>query len=96
MITKSKIDKNGRECFTMCVKCSIDGRNICNGKKVVVENNHKKNSYIIYVSEGNKITEIQKGKEETLDIKDFEKWLTEHGYVEDEHMCAKERGSQLN
>lgn len=39
--------------------------------------------------------ELAKGKEETLELVEFQKWLSEHGYIEDEHAC-KEARENLN
>ena len=61
-----------------------------------VENNHKNNSYIIYEMQGALYKkELAKGKEETLELVEFQKWLSEHGYIEDEHAC-KEARENLN
>lgn len=39
--------------------------------------------------------EIQFGKDEIFELVEFQKWLTEHGYTEDEHAC-KEAREKLN
>ena len=40
--------------------------------------------------------ELKKGREETLCQKEFEKWLVENGYIEDEQACRKARESCFN
>ena len=97
MTTISKIDGNGQEYMTVCVNCRLDNRNICAGEKVCLENNHKKNCYSIFEIIGSRFTkELKKGREETLSQKEFEKWLVENGYTEDEQACRKARESCFN
>lgn len=97
MIIKSKIDGNGREAMIICVRCSLDSRNICNGTKIVLVNDHKHNSYLIYKSNTPMgYEELEKGKDETLDKSEFAKWLEKHAYMEDEHACKELRESKLN
>ena len=84
MILRSKIDGNGRETMCVCTKCSLDNRSICTGTKVVLVNNHKNNSFLIFKSTfPNGFQELEKGKENTLELSEFEKWLESNGYVED-------------
>lgn len=92
MIIRSKIDANGRETMVMCVKCSLDDRGICNGTKIALVNDHKHNSWLIYKSTfqmGYK--ELDKGKEETFELSEFQNWLEKNGYVEDERACREAR-----
>lgn len=97
MIIRSKIDANGRETMSMCVRCSLDGRNICNGTKIVLVNDHKHNSYLIYKSNVPMgYQKLDKGREEVLELSEFEKWLNDNGYVEDERACKEFRESKLN
>lgn len=97
MIIRSKIDGNGREAMSICVRCSLDSRNICNGIKIVLENDHKHNSYLIYKSNDpiGCYKELQKGKEGTLELTEFEKWLSEHNYKEDDRACKEFRDKKL-
>ena len=84
MISRSKIDKNGREAMVVCIKCSLDSRKICNGTKIVLVNNHKNNSFLIYKSTvPNGFQELEKGRENTLELYEFEKWLESNNYKED-------------
>jgi hypothetical protein len=93
MVTRSKVDANGRETMIVCIKCSLDNRNICNGTKIVLVNNHKNNSFSIYKSTiPNGFQELKKGKENTLELSEFEKWLEDNNYVED---CNLACGKQL-
>ena len=92
MITHSNIDRNGRESMSICIKCSLDSRNICNGTSIVLVNDHMHNSWLIY----KKITpcgykELERGKEETLELSEFERWLEKNGYTEDERACKELR-----
>jgi len=97
MIIKSKIDVDGRETMIICVSCSLDSRNICNGTKIVLVNDHKHNSYLIYKSNTPMgYEELKKRKNETLDKSEFAKWLEKHGYMEDERACKELRESKLN
>lgn len=92
MIAISKIDGNGQEYMTVCVNCRLDARNICAGEKVCLENNHKKNCYSIFKTIGARyIKELEKGRDETLCQKEFEKWLAENGYTEDDQACREAR-----
>lgn len=80
----------------MCVDCRLDSREICDGKRIILENNHKKNSYTIYEMRGSYyVKELAKGKGETFELVEFQKWLSQHGYIEDEHAC-KEAREKLN
>ncbi|MCU0079319.1 hypothetical protein [Extibacter muris] len=92
MILRSQIDGNGQEYMTICVDCKLDSRGICNGKRVVLENNYKKNCYSIFEMQGARYKgELQKRKEETFELIEFQKWLSKHGYIEDEHACKAAR-----
>ena len=96
MITRSIIDGQGQEHMSICVDCRLNSSRICNGKRIILENNHKNNSYIIYEMQGALYKkELAKGKEETLELVEFQKQLSEHGYIEDEHAC-KEARENLN
>ena len=99
MISISNIDTNGIEHMTICVRCCIDQYKICKGTRIILENNHRKNSWNIYSMVGSRYgKELDNGKEETLSKKEFEQWLETHEYSEDEHECArarKEHNSQL-
>lgn len=97
MIKRSYLDGRGIEHMSVCVDCILDCRNICSGKRIILENDHIKNSYSIYLMQGARYKkELQKGKDETLELTEFQKWLLEHGYTEDEHACKEARESKLN
>lgn len=92
MILRSRVDGNGQEYMKMCVGCRLDDRGNCDGKRIVLENNHKKNSYSIYEMRGSYYArELARGKQETLELTEFQKWLSEQGYTEDEHACKEAR-----
>ena len=81
----------------MCVDCRLDSNGICAGKRICIENNHKQISYSIYVMIGARyIKEITKGRGETLELVEFQEWLSKHGYVEDERACKEARESKSN
>jgi hypothetical protein len=97
MIERSKPDGCGIERMIVCVDCMLDSSNNCNGKRIILENNHKKNSYSIYEMQGARYKrELQKGTDETLELTELQRWLLEHGYIEDEHACKEARESKLN
>ena len=97
MIIQSNIDKNGRETMSMCVKCSLDSSNICTGTQIVLVNDHKRNTYLIYKSTRPMgYVELETGKGETLELSEFGKWLEQHGYKEDERACKEMRERQQN
>lgn len=97
MITRSNLDGHGQEYMGMCVDCRLNSSGTCEGKRIVLENNHKQNSYSIYIMIGARcIKEIAKGKGETLELVEFQRWLSKHGYVEDERACKEARESKSN
>lgn len=97
MINRSLLDGCGIEHMGVCVDCILDSRNTCSGKRIILENDHIKNSYCIYLMQGARYKkELQKGKDETLELIEFRRWLLEHGYDEDEHACKENRESKLN
>lgn len=97
MITRSNIDGHGQEYMSVCVDCHLNSSEICNGKRIILENNHKNNSFMIYEMQGALYKkELAKGKEETLELVEFQKWLSEHGYIEDECACKKARENKSN
>ena len=96
MITRSNLDGHGQEHMSICVDCRLNSSGICNGKRIILENNHKNNSYVIYEMQGALYKKLAKGKEETLELVEFQKWLLENGYIEDEHACKEVRESKLS
>ena len=91
MITRSNIDGNGRETMTICTKCSLDRRCICNGTKITLVNNHRKNSLLIFesVTGTQKFSVLKTEKENTFEQVEFEKWLGKNGYLEDQNLACE-------
>ena len=91
MISRSNIDGNGRETMTLCIKCSLDNRNICNGTKITLVNNHSNNSFLIFKS----ITgdpffeELHREKGSTYELSEFKKWLDKNNYTEDNNLACE-------
>lgn len=78
--------------MTMCVRCSLNDSDVCSGTQIVLVNDHKHNRFLIYkATRPMGYEELQKGKDETLVLPEFEKWLEEHGYKEDERACKEAR-----
>lgn len=97
MISRSVLDGNGKEHMDICVDCLLDSWGNCNGKRIILENDYKKNSYAIFEMQGARYKrEIQTGKDEILELIEFQKWLTEHGYTEDERACKEARENNQN
>ena len=97
MVIRSNLDGHGQEHMSICVDCHLSSSGICNGKRIILENNHKNNSYMIYEMQGSLYKkELAKGKEETLELVEFQKWISEHRYIEDECACKEARESRSN
>lgn len=97
MVTRSNLDGHGLEYMSICVECILNSSGICNGKRIILENDYKSESYVIYEMCGARYKrELQKGKGETLELIEFQRWLSEYGYIEDERACKEARESKLN
>lgn len=97
MISRSLLDGSGKEHMSICVDCLLDSLVNCNGKRIILENDYKKNSYSIFIMQGARyIREMQTGKDEILELIEFQRWLINHGYTEDEHACKEARESNQN
>lgn len=68
-ISEGGVDGNGQQHISICLKCRLDDRGICNGEQLVCENDHKRNSYRIFLMNDTRyIKYITKGKGETLSL----------------------------
>lgn len=75
----SGIDGNGQEFIHCCVNCRIDDRGICQGDTIHCCNNHKKQTYEVYIMRGAKyVKTIAEGKGEILSFKEFEKIASDY------------------
>ena len=78
--------KNGTEHCTAYGSFAIDDREIWYGTKYCLINDHVKNNWVIEKMNTNTyIGVIAKGKEETLSLGEFKKWLQENG-INDAYM----------
>lgn len=76
----SKLDSQGNQWIWACIKCSLYN-DICTGIKICLENNHKKQCWkIIKYASGQYKKTLAKGKDETLSLNEFVKWLNDNGY----------------
>lgn len=63
------IDGNGQQYIWTCLKCVLDDRGICNGEQLVCMNNHKRNTYSVFLMNGTHyIKHITEGKDEVLTL----------------------------
>lgn len=91
-MTHSKVDGNGFEYIVCCVKCKLDKNGICDGVKISVDIDNKKQTSEIIKMVGAKYVEtLAKFKDDVFSEYEFKKWLAEHGYEEDESECEKSR-----
>ena len=85
LISISDIDSNGRQTISTCLKCILDERKLCVGTKIYVVNDFKHNTYTIYKQFGfNRGIAIKKGKECTLDKKQFLNFILKEKIINDQ------------
>lgn len=78
-IEGGKIDGNGKEFFSICLKCALGDNGVCAGHKIVCENNHIKQTYEIFTKRGSKYIEtLTKGKDEILTFDEFKNYVEQY------------------
>lgn len=63
------IDGNGQQFVWTCLKCMLDDRGICNGEQLVCMNNHRRNTFSVFLMNGTHyVKHISDGKDEILTL----------------------------
>lgn len=90
----SKINKAGTEHVSATVDpFNLDEDGLGYGKTIVLTNNHSKNTYEIKENRlihgsSSFLRIIEKGKDETMGVEEFKRWLIDNGYSDKEFINA--------